>query len=63
MADFDVFLSHNSKDKPVVRQIAAKLRERGYMTGPSSFPGNAGVPPARAPATPGTFEVAIGSAA
>ena len=28
MADFDVFLSHNSKDKPV-RQIAAKLRERG----------------------------------
>ncbi len=29
MANFDVFLSHNSKDKPVVRQIAARLRERG----------------------------------
>ena len=31
MADetFDVFLSHNSKDKPVVRQIAEALRDRG----------------------------------
>src|SRR4051812_9208520 len=26
---FDVFLSHNSKDKPVVRQIAEALKERG----------------------------------
>ena len=29
MAGFDVFLSHNSKDKPVVRQIVAGLRSRG----------------------------------
>lgn len=27
--DFDVFLSHNSKDKPAVREIAEALRERG----------------------------------
>ncbi len=26
---FDVFLSHNSKDKPAVRQIAAALKDRG----------------------------------
>jgi molybdate-binding protein len=26
---FDVFLSHNSKDKPAVRQIAEALRDRG----------------------------------
>ncbi len=26
---FDVFLSHNSRDKPAVREIAGKLRERG----------------------------------
>src|SRR4051794_14128722 len=26
---FDVFLSHNSKDKPAVRQIAEALRARG----------------------------------
>jgi tetratricopeptide (TPR) repeat protein len=26
---FDVFLSHNSRDKPAVREICAKLRERG----------------------------------
>jgi len=26
---FDVFLSHNSKDKPVVRQIAEALKGRG----------------------------------
>ncbi len=26
---FDVFLSHNSSDKPAVREIATKLRERG----------------------------------
>ena len=28
-AHFDVFLSHNSKDKPAVEQIARKLRNRG----------------------------------
>src|SRR5262249_46522538 len=27
-AAFDVFLSHNSKDKPAVRQIAEALRDR-----------------------------------
>jgi len=26
---FDVFLSHNSKDKPVIREIARLLREQG----------------------------------
>lgn len=26
---FDVFLSHNSKDKPAVRELAEKLRARG----------------------------------
>lgn len=30
---FDVFLSHNSKDKPVVRQIAARLEEEYGLTG------------------------------
>ncbi len=29
MANFDVFLSHNSKDKPIVREIEARLRELG----------------------------------
>ncbi len=29
MADFDVFLSYNNKDKPIVRQTAAELRARG----------------------------------
>ena len=30
MADeFDVFLSHNSRDKPAVEEIAARLRARG----------------------------------
>lgn len=29
--DFDVFLSHNSKDKPAVRQLAQSLRERGLQ--------------------------------
>lgn len=27
--EFDVFLSHNSRDKPVVKEIAAQLRDRG----------------------------------
>ena len=27
--EFDVFLSHNSKDKPLVRQLAAGLQDRG----------------------------------
>ncbi len=27
--EFDVFLAHNSLDKPQVRKISAKLRERG----------------------------------
>ncbi len=27
---FDVFLSHNSKDKPIVEQIAHKLEDKGY---------------------------------
>ena len=26
--DYDVFLSHNSKDKPVVEQIGLKLKEK-----------------------------------
>ena len=26
---FDVFLAHNSVDKPLVREISARLRERG----------------------------------
>ena len=26
---FDVFLCHNSEDKPVVREIAQKLAEKG----------------------------------
>ena len=26
---FDVFLSHNSQDKPVIREIARLLREQG----------------------------------
>jgi hypothetical protein len=30
-ADFDVFLSHNSRDKPAVRTIAESLRERGLL--------------------------------
>ena len=29
MASFDVFLSHNSKDKPVVRELAEALQDRG----------------------------------
>ena len=29
--DFDVFLSHNSKDKPAVRELAEALRERGVI--------------------------------
>jgi|GEM_PF-4961601 len=29
MLEFDVFLSHNSRDKPAVRKLADKLRERG----------------------------------
>ena len=29
VAEFDVFLCHNWKDKPAVREIARKLRERG----------------------------------
>lgn len=29
MADFDVFLSHNSKDKPTVRELAEALKARG----------------------------------
>lgn len=29
MSSFDVFLSHNSKDKPVVRQLAEALQARG----------------------------------
>jgi hypothetical protein len=28
-AQLDVFLSHNSRDKPIVEEIAARLRERG----------------------------------
>ena len=28
-SQFDVFLSHNSKDKPAVRQLAEELRNRG----------------------------------
>ena len=28
---YDVFLSHNSKDKDAVRAIACKLRDRGIM--------------------------------
>ena len=27
---FDIFLSHNSKDKPIVRRLADKLRELGF---------------------------------
>ncbi len=27
---FDVFISHNSKDKPMVRQLAEALRQRGF---------------------------------
>lgn len=27
-ADFDVFLSHNSQDKPVIRELAKKLKDR-----------------------------------
>ena len=27
--DFDVFLSHNSKDKPAVRELARRLSDRG----------------------------------
>src|SRR5262245_14369337 len=27
--EFDVFLSHNSRDKPAVEEIAARLRDRG----------------------------------
>ncbi len=27
--DFDVFLAHNSQDKPLVRAIATKLKRRG----------------------------------
>jgi WD40 repeat protein len=29
--DFDVFLCHNSVDKPIVRQISKKLQERGVL--------------------------------
>jgi len=29
MTDFDVFLSHNSKDKPIVRRLSAALEQRG----------------------------------
>jgi len=29
MAEYDVFLSHNSKDKPAVRQLYAALKKRG----------------------------------
>ena len=27
--EFDVFLSHSSKDKPVVRELAARLKKDG----------------------------------
>ena len=27
---FDVFLSHNSKDKPIVRELAAALKAQGF---------------------------------
>ena len=30
--EFDVFLSHNSKDKPAVRELSARLTERGLRT-------------------------------
>jgi hypothetical protein len=30
---FEVFLSHNSQDKPAVRALAALLRERGTEVG------------------------------
>lgn len=29
--DFDVFLCHNGKDKPLVKQIGEKLKERGFL--------------------------------
>lgn len=29
--DFDVFLCHNSEDKPVIRWVAEQLRERGIL--------------------------------
>jgi nucleotide-binding universal stress UspA family protein len=29
MMSFDVFLSHNSKDKPAVREVAEALKSRG----------------------------------
>lgn len=29
--DFDVFLCHNSADKPAVKEVAAKLKERGIL--------------------------------
>lgn len=29
MASFDVFLSHNSSDKPTIKQVAEELRNRG----------------------------------
>ena len=33
MADeFDVFLSHNSRDKPIVEQIGAWLKEQGLRS-------------------------------
>ena len=44
---FDVFLSHNSKDKPVVRQVAEALRARGlkvWMDETDLIPGRRWIP-------------------
>lgn len=45
--DFDVFLSHNSKDKPVVRALARRLAERGihvWLVEDQLIPGRAWQP-------------------
>ena len=37
---YDVFLSHNSRDKPVVEPLAVELREQGLLYIKSSMTGN-----------------------
>jgi hypothetical protein len=36
MTEFDVFLSHNSKDKPAVRELARRLSERNIASSAES---------------------------
>ena len=64
-SNFQVFLSHNSKDKPEVRQLAKTLRERGikvWLDEDEFVPGDSWQPAlAKAIANSATFAVCLGS--